>query len=233
MVQSGRESELIDIILAGNTQLYHQLILPYERGVYLISLSYMKNDKDAEDVAQETFVRAFRDLGSFRGDRKLRTWFISIAIKEAKSRLQRQAILQKAPLREPQREEWLLSPALLGDWKELPSEAVEHDEIRSLFRQAFERLPSIYQRVFVLCDIEGLDLNDAAWILDMDTARVNSASHWARMMLQSLLISQLAAINIRSREPGSRRHSRTATNLAAKVRHCRRSVTPSSGDDHD
>lgn len=56
-VQSGKESELIAAILAGETQLYHQLIRPYERAVYTMSLSYMKNDEDAEDVAQETFIR--------------------------------------------------------------------------------------------------------------------------------------------------------------------------------
>ncbi|AEU35490.1 sigma-70 family RNA polymerase sigma factor [Granulicella mallensis] len=233
MIQSGGESELIDVILAGNTQLYHQLILPYERSVYLISHSYMKNDKDAEDVAQETFVRAFQNLGSFRGDRKLRTWFIGIAINEAKSRLQQQAIIQTASLLKPQNEEWLMSPTLLDDWKELPSGVVEHEEIRSLLQQAFERLPDIYQRVFLLRDIEGLDLNDTAQILDMDVAQVNLTSHGARIILQSLLVPQLGAINLASKEPSSRRHSRAATNLTAKVRHCRRSVTASSDDDCD
>src|ERR1700728_4178538 len=177
MVQSGGESELIDVILAGNTQLYHQLILPYERSVYLISLSYMKNDKDAEDVAQETFVRAFQNLGSFRGDRKLRTWFIHIAINEAKSRLQQQAIIQTASLLEPESEEWLMSPALLSDWKEVLSDVVEHEEIRSLLQHGFGRLPDIYQRVFLLRDVEELDLNDTAQILEMDASLVNIMSH--------------------------------------------------------
>jgi RNA polymerase sigma-70 factor, ECF subfamily len=200
MVQSGGESELIDVILAGNTQLYHQLILPYERSVYLISLSYMKNDKDAEDVAQETFVRAFQNLGSFRGDRKLRTWFIHIAINEAKSRLQQQAIIQTASLLEPESEEWLMSPALLSDWKEVLSDVVEHEEIRSLLQHGFGRLPDIYQRVFLLRDVEVLDLNDTAQILEMDASLVNIMSHRARIMLQSLLTPQLKAINVTSKE---------------------------------
>jgi RNA polymerase sigma-70 factor (ECF subfamily) len=233
MIQSGGESELIDVILAGNTQLYHKLILPYERSVYLISLSYMKNDKDAEDVAQETFIRAFRDLGSFRGDRKLRAWFISIAIDEATRRLQQQTAIQAASLPEPQNEAWFISPKLLGDWKELPSKEGKHEDIRSLFRQAFEMLPGIYQRVFLLRDVEGFDLNDTAQILDMDVARMNLTSHATRIILQALLAPHLGAINVTSKELSSRRHSRAATNPAAKVRHCRRSVTASSDDDCD
>jgi RNA polymerase sigma-70 factor, ECF subfamily len=148
MVQSGEESELIDVILAGNTQLYHQLILPYERSVYIISLSYMKNDKDAEGVAQETFVRAFRDLCSFRRDRKLRTWLLGIAIEEAESRLRQRAVLGTAFLEEPRGDEMPVSPGLLHDWQELPSGVVECEEIRSLLQQALKMLPNSHPSVF-------------------------------------------------------------------------------------
>ncbi len=64
---NGTESELIAAILAGDTELYHQLIRPHERSVYVIALSCLRNKEDAEDVAQETFVRAMRNLGSFPG----------------------------------------------------------------------------------------------------------------------------------------------------------------------
>lgn len=58
-ISQQRESELITAILAGDTQLYHDLIRPYEQSVYMMSLVYMKNETDAEDVAQETYIRAF------------------------------------------------------------------------------------------------------------------------------------------------------------------------------
>jgi RNA polymerase sigma-70 factor (ECF subfamily) len=60
----GKESELIAAILAGDTEIYHQLIHPHERRVYIMALSCMKNKEDAEDVAQETFIRALRNLGN-------------------------------------------------------------------------------------------------------------------------------------------------------------------------
>jgi RNA polymerase sigma-70 factor (ECF subfamily) len=64
------EAKLIASILAGDTQLYHELIRPYERSVNMMALSYMKNEADAEDVAQEAFFRAFRHLSTFRAEAK-------------------------------------------------------------------------------------------------------------------------------------------------------------------
>jgi len=119
-VQRGRESELIAAVLAGELHLYHELIRPYERTVYMMSLSYMKNEKDAEEIAQETFIRAFRDLSTFRGDSKFSAWLISIAISEARSRLRRDMTIRTASLGEPQGGEMSASRALLRGRRELP-----------------------------------------------------------------------------------------------------------------
>jgi RNA polymerase sigma-70 factor (ECF subfamily) len=81
---------MIAAILAGETQVYHELIRPYERSVYMMALSYMKNEADADDVAQEAFVGAFRHLASFRAEAKFSTWLISITLNEARSPLRRQ-----------------------------------------------------------------------------------------------------------------------------------------------
>jgi len=62
----------------GEIQLFHELIRPYERSVYVMALSYPKNETDAEDVAQDAFIRAFRKLSSFRAESKFSTWLISI-----------------------------------------------------------------------------------------------------------------------------------------------------------
>jgi hypothetical protein len=62
VVQGRKETELIAAIVAGDIHLYDQLIRPYERSVYSVSFSFMKNEEDAADVAQETFIKAFRNL---------------------------------------------------------------------------------------------------------------------------------------------------------------------------
>ena len=79
---------MISAILAGDSELYHGLIRPYELSVYRIGLSLMKNKSDA-DVAEETFLKAFRSLEDFRGQAKFSTWLISITLNEARSRFRR------------------------------------------------------------------------------------------------------------------------------------------------
>jgi RNA polymerase sigma-70 factor (ECF subfamily) len=69
-ISNRSELEMIAAVLAGEIQVYHELIRPYERSVYVMAFSYMKNREDAEDVAQEAFLRAFRKLASFRAVRR-------------------------------------------------------------------------------------------------------------------------------------------------------------------
>ncbi len=93
-VERRDEAQMIASILAGDTQLYHELIRPYERSVYMMALSYMKNEADAEDVAQEAFLKAFHHLSSFRAEAKFSTWLVGIALNEARSRLRREGVLR-------------------------------------------------------------------------------------------------------------------------------------------
>ena len=195
VVEGAKESELIAAVLAGDIELYHLLIRPYERRVYMMSLSYLKNEAEEEDVAQETFIRAFRNLGAFRGDSKFSTWLISIALNEAKSRLKRQATVRILSLDELQADEAPVSPAVLRDWRELPSDLVEREEIGKLVRWAIKGLPRIYQQVVLLRDIEELTVNETAQILDISTSLVKVRLHRARMMLQRFLLPRLSAIN--------------------------------------
>jgi RNA polymerase sigma-70 factor (ECF subfamily) len=189
------ETEIIAAILAGETQLYHELIRPHERSVYLMALSYMKNEADAEDVAQEAFIKAFRNLSTFRGDAKFSTWLISITLNEARNRLRRQSVVRMQSLDELPGEDSVVSPALLRDWREIPSEAVEREEVRTLIKKAVESLPEIYRQVFLLRDVEELDVNETAQTLSISISNVKVRLHRARMMLQKELAPQLKTIN--------------------------------------
>jgi RNA polymerase sigma-70 factor (ECF subfamily) len=194
-VSSEKELELIAAILAGDTQLYHHLIRPYERSVYTMALSCLKNEEDAEDIAQETFIKAFRNLWTFRGDSRFSTWLISIALNEAKSRLRRQATIRIVSLDEPQSEQMPVSPALLRDWRELPSDLVERKEIRRLLQQAIKMLPDTYQQVFLLRHVEEFNVNDTAQILGISISLVKVRLRRARLMLQKRLAPKLKALS--------------------------------------
>lgn len=193
------EAQIIASILAGNTHLFHDLIRPHERSVYAMALSLLHNEADAEDVAQEAFLKAFRNLRNFRGESKFSTWLISITLNEARGRLRSKKNVKLESLDEPREGEGTVTPALLRDWREIPSEALERQEIRQMLQQAITDLPLIYREVFLLRDVEDLSVNQSAEALGISVASVKVRLHRARMMLQKKLVPQLKKANPKRR----------------------------------
>lgn len=185
------EAQMIASILAGDSQLFHELIRPYERRVYAMALSFLRNEADAEDATQEAFLKAFRNLASFRGDAKFGTWLVSITLNEARSRIRHRDVIRMESLDEPQEGQAEALPAQLRDWKEIPSEALERKEIRVLLYKAITALPLIYREVFQLRDIEQMSVNEAAEALGITISSVKVRLHRARMMLQKTLAPEL------------------------------------------
>jgi RNA polymerase sigma-70 factor (ECF subfamily) len=178
---------MIATILAGETQLYHELIRPYERSVYMMALSYMKNEADAEDVAQEAFLKAFHHLASFRGESKFSTWLVGIALNEARSRLRHEGFMRMESIHGTREDGAHISPGILRDWREVPSEALERKEVREMLQAAIASLPDIYREVFLLRDVEELNNVETAAALSITVGNVKVRLHRARMMLQKQL----------------------------------------------
>ena len=193
------EAHLIASILAGETQLYHELIRPYERSVYMMALSYMKNEADAEDVAQEAFLKAFHHLASFRAEAKISTWLVGIALNEARSRLRHGGVMRMESIDDTPEEGGHISPAILRDWREIPSEALEREEIREMLQKAITSLPDIYREVFLLRDVEELNNVETAAALCITVGNVKVRLHRARMMLQKQLTPLLRNMNPKRR----------------------------------
>ena len=193
------EAQMIAAVLAGNSQVFHELIRPYERSVYVMALSLLKNEADAEDAAQEAFLKAYRNLKGFRAEAKFSTWLISIVLNEARSRLRRKSTVKMESLDEPQDEQGHVSPALLRDWREIPSEAVERHEVRAMLQEAISDLPPIYREIFLLRDVEELSIDESATALGISVSAVKVRLHRARMMLQKKLAPQLKQVNPKRR----------------------------------
>ncbi|WP_041596967.1 sigma-70 family RNA polymerase sigma factor [Granulicella tundricola] len=190
------EPQMIAAILAGDNELFHELIRPYERSVFAMAISLLRNEADAEDAAQEAFLKAFRNLHAFRGEAKFSTWLISIALNEARGRLRRQNILPMESLDdEPEK----ISPALLRDWREIPSDALERQEVRLMLQDAIAALPPHYREVFLLRDVEELSTNEAATVMQISVASLKVRLHRARIMLQKNLAPQLKKMNPKRR----------------------------------
>ena len=193
------EEQMIASILGGDSEQYHDLIRPYEHSVYRMALSFMKNQSDAEDVAQEAFLNAFRNLAAFRGQAKFSTWLISITLNEARGRLRRQSLVRMESLDETPEQVGHVSPALLRDWREVPSEALERKEIRAMLQEAIGSLAPIYREVVLLRDVEELSVEETATELAISVASVKTRLHRARIMLQKALAPQLKTANPKRR----------------------------------
>jgi RNA polymerase sigma-70 factor (ECF subfamily) len=194
--QHKQELELIKAILHGDRNLYHELIRPHERTVYLTAYSLLRDEADAEDVAQEAILKAYRALATFRGASRFGTWLISIVCNEARGRLRKKS---RVPT-ESYEEQIEVTPALLTDWREIPSESLERKELVEKIEVAIEELPSTYREVFVLRDRDELGIDEIAEILGITENLVKVRLHRARMMLQKCLAPYLkSTIPTRSR----------------------------------
>jgi RNA polymerase sigma-70 factor (ECF subfamily) len=186
------EAECIRRILAGEKHLFHDLIRPCERAIYLLLLSLLRNEAEAEEAAQETAIKVYLNLHLFRGDSQFRTWVLSIARNEGLGRL-RKARTRREDSLDAAIDELSgdFTPAILTSWREVPSQALERKELGALMRKAIEGLPEIYRNVVLLRDIEEMDVRETAAALGITEGAVKVRLHRARALLQRDLAPRL------------------------------------------
>lgn len=183
---------MIARVLGGEKDVFHELIRPYEKLVYVTIFAIVKNEAEAEDGAQETMISAYRNLKSFRGEAKFSTWLVTIAMNEARKRLRKAKATAENSLDESMEDsEGDYTPAVLTDWREIPLEALERKELKEKLREAVGMLPEKYREVFVLRDIEELNQEETAAALGINVTLVKVRLHRARMMLQKTLAPYL------------------------------------------
>ncbi len=171
------EADCIRRILAGEKQLFHDLIRPCERSIYFLLFSLLKNEADAEDAAQETVIKVYQNLDKFRGDAQFRTWVLSIARNEGLGRLRKMGNRREDSLdAETDEQTGDYTPAILTSWREIPAEALEQKELGELLRKAIEGLPEIYRNVVLLRDIEEMDIRETAAALGHQRRRRQSSA---------------------------------------------------------
>jgi RNA polymerase sigma-70 factor (ECF subfamily) len=191
---SEREAEWIQRILAGEKNVFHDLIRGCERSIYILLFSLLKNEADAEDAAQETVIKVYQNLHLFRGDAQFRTWVLSIARNEGLGRLRKQGSRREESLDANTDEQTGdYTPAILTSWREIPSDALEQKELRQILLSAIQSLPEIYRNIVVLRDVEEMDIRETAAALGISEGAVKVRLHRARGMLQRELAPQLKA----------------------------------------
>ena len=188
------EQSLIRRICNGDSSLFAELVKPYERRVYVTALALLRNEADAQDVAQEAILKAFANLRQFRGEARFSTWLIQITVNEARMRQRKQHANLFEPIAESQDQddEAGYTPRDFADWREIPSEAMERSEVRTLLVKALASLSQKYREVFLLRDVEQMSIEEAAETLNISIASVKTRLLRARLMLRDILAPALA-----------------------------------------
>jgi RNA polymerase sigma-70 factor, ECF subfamily len=183
-----QEIALIDRVCAGETQLFYELISPYERSVYVAAFSILQNEADAEEATQESFLKAFAHLNSFRREAKFSTWLIQIAVNEARTKRRRdRKFLYKSIDEQGEDEEGEYFPKDFADWREIPSEALQRAELRRALQNAIASLRPSYREVFVMRDVQHLSVAETAEVLQISQALVKTQLLRARLKLRDAL----------------------------------------------
>src|SRR6202161_2978458 len=154
------EEMLIQRIRNGEHDLFYELIRPYERRVYSTAFAILRNEADAEDVAQEAMLKAFKHIRQFREEARFSTWLIQIAVNEARMRRRKDHAELMEPIAARQDESGNYAPRDFADWREIPSETLERKEVREKLAEALASLGEKYRDVFVLRDMPQLSIED-------------------------------------------------------------------------
>ena len=181
------EGALIRRVAAGERELFYELIRPYERRVYAAAFAILRNEADAEDAAQEAMLKAFRHIRQFRAEARFSTWLLQIAVNEARMRRRKEHANIMEPIAGRQDEEGNYTPRDFADWREIPSETLERNEVRQKLAEALAEVGQIYREVFVLRDMQHLSIEETAKALGISTAAVKTRLLRARLMLRDLL----------------------------------------------
>jgi|ERR1700677_67270 RNA polymerase sigma-70 factor, ECF subfamily len=183
-----REQDLISSVQRGQYELFYELVRPYERRVYAAALAILRNEHDAEDAAQEAMLKAFANIRRFRAEARFSTWLIQITVNEALMRRRRERTVVMEGIDDRRDgEEGEYAPRDFADWREIPSEVLERKEGRQRLAEALATLDQKYRQVFVLRDMEHLNIQETAEALGITVASVKTRLLRARLMLRDLL----------------------------------------------
>jgi RNA polymerase sigma-70 factor (ECF subfamily) len=187
------DEEVVRRVLAGETALYEIIMRRHNQRLYRAARAIVRDPDEAEDVMQESYVRAYVHLGQFAGEAKFSTWLTRIAVHEALGRMTRKKrMVQPAEGDEPG---YRIDEVRSGEPD--PETQTSEAEARKLLEQAIDSLPDGYRAVFVMREVEGLSTAETARCLDLNEENVKVRLHRSRRMLRSALYqrAQIATAN--------------------------------------
>ena len=183
MTQAETDEQLVRKSQEDDERAFGELVSRYESKVYSLALKMLRNPEDAEDVLQDTFLRAYRGIKSFKGNSTFSTWIYRITANSALMRLRKRQLPTVSIDDADERE----APINIADWAPGPVEQMLNQETQAAMTEAIDALPPEFRQVFVLRDIEELSNAEVAEILDLSVAAVKSRMHRARLNVRNRL----------------------------------------------
>lgn len=204
------DEQLVSRAQQGDLQAFETLTTRYEQRVYSLAVRMLRQEQDAEDVTQQTFLSALENLKGFRGDASFSTWLLRIAMHAALKIIRKRkglpTVSLDAPSETAESEGDIPHPEYIADWRHSPEELVRKNEIKSLLEEALNQLDEKQRLVFLLRDVEGLSIKETAEALRLTEANVKVRLLRARLQLRELLTRELGEPSRRVIRPTEHAH---------------------------
>ena len=186
----GIEPSDVDLVKAyrnGDIHAFEELHRRYVASIYRLVRRKLGDALLAEDIAQETFMKAYEHLPDFEGNSKFYTWIVRIAVNEALMKLRRRKPERTVSLDEDIKTEDDSLPREIADWSPNPEQQYTQSELREILSKTIQGLPPGFRTVFVLRDVEGLSTEETAAALELSVPAVKSRLLRARLQLRERL----------------------------------------------
>ena len=220
------EGSLIRRTVEGQADAFCELVLPYQRAIFVAAYAVLQNEADAEDVTQDAVLSAFTKLSKFRGESKFATWFYRIGINASLMKLRSNRRHPQTSLDEPSRNDigdTVLLPRELADWA-TPADELQKKELRRTVLQAVASLHPKYRAVLILRDLRQFTIAQTAKRLGVSKVAVKTRLFRARLQMRNALESSWSV----GGNQGTRRQTNRRVGPGQSARGSRRNSTAAS-----
>ncbi len=183
------DQELVELTLSGDIRCFDELLRRYRPKLLRFIYPYVRDKERAEDLAQEVFLRVYRNLHRFDLDRKFSSWLYRITANICRNelrRVSRRPVLVSNWIESGSRKIYERAPAI-GDDGDRPDVRLERKELKEAMFQVMHKLPKKYREVFILREVEGLSYEEISEIVDCPVGTIKSRVNRGRLKFRSLL----------------------------------------------
>ncbi len=195
MMLETSDSELVNRAKAGDLAAFEALTTRHEQRVYSLAMRMLRQEQDAEDVTQQTFLNVLENLHGFRGEASFSTWLLRIAshaaLKIIRKRKNQNTISLEEATEPAENSDTIPHPEFIADWRQSPEQLVHTREVQRLLDAALTHLDEKHRLVFLLRDVEGLSIKETAEALGLSEANTKVRLLRARLQLREQLTQTL------------------------------------------